>query len=118
MDGHVAGRIPEGGRGLTLEPAAGSGEFSYSGRGAPAVDWSDQHFPESQMPHPFGKAKMTGDTHPPEVEPGLPLAQEGAEETPARGAGKARVPRDQDGSPRQSDASEPDSGRGAGKNRS
>jgi hypothetical protein len=33
------------------------------------------------MPDPFNRAKMTGDTHPPEVEPDLPL-EEGSPNAP------------------------------------
>jgi hypothetical protein len=41
------------------------------------------------MPDPFNKAKMTGDTHPPEVESDLPL-QEGS----AHAAGESGTPSD------------------------
>jgi hypothetical protein len=45
------------------------------------------------MPDPFNKAKMTGDTHPPEVESDLPL-EEGS--THAAGVKKAGLLKDDD----------------------
>jgi len=82
------------------------------------------------MPDPFRKAKMTGDTHPPEFESDLPqeegssdaaglggesrdrgeATKEGREAQPGRGARKAGVVQDQDGPTRQGNASDPASG--------
>lgn len=89
------------------------------------------------MPDPFNKAKMTGDTHPPEVESDLPLEEGSAEAAglsgtprdrgqgmesgqqskPTRGVKKAGLLRDHDGAQRQSPESDPASGRGSGSNR-
>jgi len=62
------------------------------------------------MPNPFRKAKMTGDTHPPEVEPDLPPPPESAEDKPARGAGKGAAAQAQEGADRQSDGTRPAAG--------
>ncbi len=89
------------------------------------------------MPDPFNKAKMTGDTHPPEVESDLPLEEASSEAAglsgtprdrgrgmeigrdarPGRGAKKAGLLRDQDGAQPQSPESDAASGPGAGRNR-
>lgn len=89
------------------------------------------------MPDPFNKAKMTGDTHPPEVESDLPLEEgsaeaaglggtprdrgrameSGRESKPTRGVKKAGLLQDRDGARRQSAESDPASGRGSGSNR-
>lgn len=90
------------------------------------------------MPDPFNKAKMTGDTHPPEVESDLPLEEGsaeaaglsgtprdrgrgmeiGRESKPTRGVKRAGLLQDHDGAQRQSAESDPASGRGSGSNRS
>lgn len=82
------------------------------------------------MPDPFNKAKMSGDTHPPEVEsdlpleegsthePGIPgsprdrgLASETEEEgRPGRGVKKAGLLKDRDAQADDSDGSTRDSG--------
>ncbi len=89
------------------------------------------------MPAPFNKAKMTGDTHPPEVESELPLQEgsaqaaglsgtprdrgrameSGRESKPTRGVKEAGLLEDHDGAQQQSPESEPASGRGSGSNR-
>lgn len=89
------------------------------------------------MPDPFNKAKMTGDTHPPEVESDLPLEEgsaeaaglggtprdrgrameSGRESKPTRGVKKAGLLQDHDGAQRQSAQDDPASGRGSGSNR-
>lgn len=89
------------------------------------------------MPDPFNKAKMTGDTHPPEVESDFPLEEgssgatglsgtpgdrgkameSGRESRPTRGVKKAGLLQDHAGAQRQSPESDPASGRGSGGNR-
>lgn len=89
------------------------------------------------MPDPFNKAKMTGDTHPPEVESDLPLEEGSAEAVglsgtprdrgegmesgriskPTRGVKKAGLLQDHEGAQRQSPEDDPASGRGSGSNR-
>lgn len=89
------------------------------------------------MPDPFNKAKMTGDTHPPEVESDLPLEEgsaearglsgtprdrgrgmeSGRESKPARGVKKAGLLQDDDGAQRQRAEGDPASGRGSSSNR-
>jgi len=89
------------------------------------------------MPDPFNKTKMTGDTHPPEVESELPLEEgsaqaaglsgtprdrgqgmeRGAESKPTRDVKKAGRLQDDDGAQRQSPPSDPASGRGPGSTR-
>jgi hypothetical protein len=89
------------------------------------------------MPDPFNKAKMTGDTHPPEVESDLPLEEgsaeaaglggtprdrgrameSGRESKPTRGVKKAGLLQDHDAAQRQSPQSDPASGRGSGSKR-
>ena len=63
------------------------------------------------MPDPFNRAKMSGDTHPPEVESDLPL-EEGSAQAPAiprspRERGVAGDSGDSDGKPRDSGESGP-----------
>lgn len=90
------------------------------------------------MPDPFNKAKMTGDTHPPEVESDLPLEdgsgdaerlsgtprdrgramESGRESKPTRGVKKAGLLQEDDGAQRQGAEGDPASGRGSGSNRS
>ena len=89
------------------------------------------------MPDPFNKAKMTGDTHPPEVESDLPVEEgsapaaglggtprdrgqdmeRGAVSKPTRGVKKAGRLQDDLGAQRQSPEEDPASGRGSGSNR-
>lgn len=89
------------------------------------------------MPDPFNKAKMTGDTHPPEVESDLPLEEGSAEAAglsgtprdrgqsmesgrtskPTRGVKKAGLLQEHDGAQRQEPEGDPASGRGSGSNR-
>lgn len=89
------------------------------------------------MPDPFNKAKMTGDTHPPEVESDLPeeegsasaagmsgtprdrgqAMESGREGRPTRGLKQAGELKDHDGGSRRSTGSDPGSGRGSGGNR-
>ena len=88
------------------------------------------------MPDPFNKAKMTGDTHPPEVESDLPLEEGsseaaglsgtprdrgrgmeiGRESKPTRGVKKAGLLQDHEGAQRQSPARDPAGARGPGTN--
>jgi hypothetical protein len=89
------------------------------------------------MPDPFNKAKMTGDTHPPEVESDLPLeegsasaagdsgtptdrgraAELGQVNRPTRGVKKAGLLKDDDGARPGGNASDRQSGRGTGGDR-
>jgi len=89
------------------------------------------------MPDPFNKAKMTGDTHPPELESDLPLEEgsaeaaglngtprdrgrameSGRESKPTRGVKKAGLLQDHDAAQRQNAQGDPASGRGSGSNR-
>jgi len=89
------------------------------------------------MPDPFNRAKMTGDTHPPELESDLPLeegssdaagisgtpsdrgpAMEGGRENkPSRGVKKAGLLKDNDDAANPSVESTRESGRGTDGNR-
>lgn len=84
------------------------------------------------MPDPFNKAKMTGDTHPPELESDLPLeegnadaagldgtpsdrgraTEPGRESKPSRGVKKAGLLKDRDAAGGPGQASTGESGRG------
>ena len=84
------------------------------------------------MPDPFDNAKMTGDTHPPEVESDLPLEEgsapaagtsgtsagrgqgAGRGENLPRGVKKAGLLKDDDGAAPGGDEAERESGRGTG----
>jgi hypothetical protein len=90
------------------------------------------------MPDPFNKAKMTGDTHPPELESDLPLEEgssnaagipgtpsdrgqameSGREHQPTRGVKKAGLLKDKDDAASPSVESTRDSGRGTDGHRS
>jgi hypothetical protein len=90
------------------------------------------------MPDPFNKAKMTGDTHPPEVESDLPLEEGsadaagiggtpsdrgramelGRENKPTRGVKKAGLLKDSDEAGRPSHESTREAGRGTDGDRS
>lgn len=89
------------------------------------------------MPDPFNRAKMTGDTHPPEVESDLPseegsadaagmggtpsdrgrAAESGREHKPSRGVKKAGVRQDGDTTTDRDANSAADTGRGTGARR-
>lgn len=77
------------------------------------------------MPDPFNKAKMTGDTHPPEIESDLPLEEGSASNgraaaigrlgTPGRGIKKGGLLKDSDAGGPDREATDNDSG-GDGRN--
>jgi hypothetical protein len=89
---------------------------------------------EVTMPDPFNKAKMSGDTHPPEVEsdlpfeeanthePGVPGAPRdrglagdtGEEDRPSRGVKKAGLPKDRGAQTGNGDGKTRDSGEASG----
>ncbi|HKB54034.1 MAG TPA: hypothetical protein VKD22_08545 [Ramlibacter sp.] len=75
------------------------------------------------MPDPFNKAKMTGDTHPPEVESDLPLEQgsapgteSGRDQKSPRGVKRAGLLKNDDGATAGGDETAREAGRGSGGN--